>query len=385
MKKLTLASLAVVALLSACGGGGGDGTTTGNGGSDGTGTGTVGTQKTPVNPYTGQAAPGAKTTAVTGQVFNSGATAGATVTAYVLNADGTNGTVIGTATSAADGTFSMTLSQAPYDSASYVRFVATGGTYTSSADHTVQTNGTLELVTPYITTQFNNFIITSLTHVASQRMAQVASGGGTIATAYTTGAGMVLSLIGFTNAILPSDQSAGVSYLALVPGSAGDALSAYADALNAVEAYGVQYDLPSSVSVQVLAQSQLTGTASSTLPNGNAIILGQWQSGVFNPTAPYTLGQLEATGAPPPYAEMHQFMVWEYVNADCNSGNSAPYYARFPLQAGQPNLFTSGQCPTYKNYVNTIDGKVGTNNRSHVLVTTPGYVPQTVPVVGAGS
>ena len=84
-------------------------------------------------------------------------------------------------------------------------------------------------------------------------------------------------------------------------------------------------------------------------------------------------------------AQMHQFMVWEYVNADCNSGNSAPYYARFPLQAGQPDLFTSGQCPTYKNYVNTIDGKVGTNNRSHVLVTTPGYVPQTVPVVGAGS
>lgn len=170
-----------------------------------------------------------------------------------------------------------------------------------------------------------------------------------------------------------------------MPGSSGDALSAYADALNSVEAYGVQYDLPSSVSVQVLAQSQLTGTASSTLPNGNAINIGQWQSGVFNPAAPYTLGQLEANGAPPPYAQVHQFMVWEYVIADCNSGNSAPYYARFPLQAGQPDLFTSGQCPTYKNYVNTIDGKVGTNNRSHVLVTTPGYVPQTVPVVGAGS
>jgi hypothetical protein len=387
MKKMLLASLIASVALAACGGGGGGGGSGTSTGSTGTGTGSTSTNKVPTNPYTNQQAPGASTTTVTGEVYNSGATVGATVAAYLVNADGSNGTAIGTATTGADGTFSMTLSQAPYATASYVRFVATGGTYTSTSDKTTQTNGSLELLTPYVTTAFENFVITPLSNVASQRATQVASTGGTLANAYTSGAGMVLSLIGMTNPILPQDTGTpGVDYLALVPGSSGDTLNAYADALNAIEAYGVQHDLPSSVVDQVLSQSQLTGNASTTLPNGTAINIGQWQSGTFNASATYTLATLESTnGNVPPYAEMHQFMLWEYGHADCASGNYTPYFTRFPLAAGEPNIFTSGgACTTYDTFVSNIDAKVATNQRSLALVTGPGYVPQTTPVVGAG-
>ncbi|GCB06726.1 hypothetical protein [Ralstonia sp. SET104] len=382
MRASILTPLILAGMLGGCGGGG-DATTSVSSASGGAIA--IATQQ-PANPYTGQAAPGTTTTAVTGQVFNSGATVGATVTAYLLNPDGSNGAQIGTATSGTDGLFTMTLTQAPYATASYVRFVATGGSYTSSADHTIQSNDTLELVTPYVTTAFDNFILTPLTHVASARMTQVVSTGGSLPSAYTAGASMVLSLIGFTDSILPNGHStAGIDYLAVVPGSAGDPLNAYADALNAVEAYGVKYDLPSFTSVRLLAQSQLTGTASATLPNGTQINIGQWQNGIFNPVAPYTLASLQSAGAPPPYAQMHQFIVWEYIDADCRSGNNAAYYTRFPLQQGQPNLFTSGQCPTFQSYVSHLDAKVSTNNRSRQLVTSSGYVPQNVPVVGAGS
>lgn len=242
---------------------------------------------------------------MTGEVFNSDATAGATVAAYVLNSDGPNGTQIGMATSGTDGLFSMILTQAPYATASYVRFVASGGIYTSSADHTIQTNDTLELVTPYITIAYNNFVLTPLTHVASERMTQVVLTGGSLSSAYPTGASMVLSLIGFTDSIFASDRgTAGIDYLAVVPCSTGDPLSAYPDALNAVEAYGVENDLPSSTS-GLLARSQLTGTASITLPNETQINIGQWHNGVFSPSAPHTLASLQAAGAPPPHAQMH--------------------------------------------------------------------------------
>lgn len=387
MKKLLLASLIASAALAACGGGGGGSSNPSGAATPASGASSTQAATVPLNPYTNQQAPGASTTTVTGEVYNSGATVGATVAAYLVNADGSNGALVGTATTGTGGTFNMTLNQAPYATASYVRFVATGGTYTSTADKTTQTNGSLELVTPYITTAFDNFVITPLSHVASQRMTQVASTGGKLANAYTSGASMVLPLIGMSDPILPLDTvTGGVNYLALVPGSPGDTLNAYADALNAIEAYGVKYDLPSSVVEQVLSQSQLTGQASTTLPNGAAINIGQWQSGTFNTSATYTLATLEASNSNvPPYADMHQFMMWEYGHADCASGNYTPYFARFPLAAGEPNLFTSGgACTAYNGYVSNIDAKVSTNQRSLALVTGPGYVPQTTPVVGAG-
>ncbi|NPT58723.1 hypothetical protein GNZ13_30245 [Paraburkholderia sp. 5N] len=372
-------------LLTACGGGGGTGAPDAASGASSTST--TSSQAVPTNPYTNQQAPGTSTTTVTGAVFNSAATVGTTVKAYIVNPDGSNGTLIGTATTGSGGTFNMTLARAPYATASYVRFVTTGGTYTSTADSTMQTNNSLELVTPYVTTAFNNFVITPVTYVASQRMVYLVSTGVSLANGYTLGASMVLSMIGGNDAILAQDTGTpGVDYLALVPGSSSDTLNAYADALNQIEAFGVEYDLPSSVAESVLSESQLTGSPSATMPNGSAIYVGQWQSGTFNTAAPYTLADIYAANAVLPSGEMFRFMTWEYAHADCASGNDTPYFIRWPLTSGEPNMFTSGgACTTYGSYVSKINALVSTNHRSAQLVASAGYVPQTVPVVGAGS
>lgn len=406
MKTRILVSLAGIVMLAACGGGGGSaadpGTTSGasapgsasapSGASSPTSTPSTPTP-TPTNPYTGADAPGASTTTVTGEVLNSGATVGATVNAYLVNANGTNGALIGTATTATGGTFSMTLTQAPWATASYVRFVATGGTYTSTADFTTQQNNSIELLTPYVSTAFNNFVITPLTNVASQRTTYATSQGTALPSAYTLGATMVLSLIGGSDAILAGDTgSPGVDYLALVPGTASDTLGTYADSLNEIEAWGVGYNVPSSVAEYALSESMLTGSSSTTAPGGAAINIGQWSGSTFNTSATYTLATLESNTSVPgggglfPASDMGRFLTWEYANADCRSGNDAAYLARWPLASGEPNpLANSSVCTAFETYVQNIDALVSTNQRSNALVTGPGYVPQTVPVVGAGS
>lgn len=312
---------------------------------------------------------------------------------YLVSADGTNGTLIGTATSGTGGTFSMTLMQAPSATASYVRFVATGGTYTSTADFTTQQNNSIELLTPYVTSAFNNFVITPLTSVASQCTTYAASQGTTFPSAYTLGATMVLSLIGGSDAILAGDTgSPGVDYLGLVPGTASDTLSAYADSLNEIEAWGVEYNRPSSVAEYALSESMLTGSSSTTAPGGTAINIGQWAGSSFSTSASFTLAQLESNTSVPgggglfPASDMGRFLTWEYANADCLSGKDTAFLARFPLSSGEPNpLAVSGVCSAFETFVQNIDALVSTNQRSLPLVTDPGFVPQAVPVVGAGS
>lgn len=352
MKIRALISVMMAGMLAACGGGGGGnpgnstsssgGASSPSGASSSSGNGgTTTTQLTPTNPYTGAAAPGASTTTVTGEVFNSGVTVGATVNAYLVNANGTNGALIGTATSVTGGTFSMTLTQAPWATASYVRLVATGGAYTSTADFTTQQNDSIELLTPYVSTAFNNFVITPLTNVASQRTTYAASQGTALPSAYTLGATMILSLIGGSDTLLASDtDSQGVDYLALVPGTASDTLNAYTDSLNEIEAWGVEYNVPSSVAEYALSESMLTGSSSTTAPGGAAINIGQWSGSTFNTSATYTLATLESNTSVPgggglfPASDMGRFLTWEYANADCRSGNDAVYFARWPLAAG---------------------------------------------------
>jgi hypothetical protein len=375
-------SLMLSLLLAACGGGGSGNTGTPT--SPGTSGSTAANAPVALDPYTNQAAPGTPNTSVTGEVFNSGPTAGAVITAYLMNADGTNGMVIGSTTTGAGGAFSLTLTQAPSASANYVRLVATGGTFTSTADGTTQTNGVLELVTPYITTAFNNFIITPLTYLASQRLINAVPSNGTLEKAYTAGASMVVSLIGDPDNILPNNTThAGVDYLALVPGSPADTFNAYADALNAIEVYGVDFDLPSAAVEHVFTKSELTGNPSYMMPDGTSINVGQWQGGTFNPQATYTLATMQPTGYP--YGSMHQYIMWEYANTDCRSGNDAAFYARFPIASGEPATLNTGTCAAFESYVSALNAKVATNHRSASLVATPGYTPSNVPVVGAGT
>jgi hypothetical protein len=169
-------------------------------------------------------------------------------------------------------------------------------------------------------------------------------------------------------------------------------LSAYADSLNEIEAWGVEYNLPSSAVEYALSESMLTGSSSTTAPGGKAINVGQWAGSTFNTSATYTLATLESDTSVPgggglfPASDMGRFLAWEYANADCRSGNDAAYLARWPLVSGEPNPLANSSVGTaFETCVQNIDALVLTNQRSNALVNGPGYVPQTVPVVGAGS
>ncbi|WP_250903363.1 hypothetical protein [Ralstonia pickettii] len=361
MQAKSFAKLAVAAalasLLAACGGGGDSGSAS-NGATGGTGT-TQPQQQQPIDPYTGTAATGTPTAQISGSVV-SGRTASATVTAYLVNPDGSNGASIGQTTTDASGAYSMTLSQTP---SGMIRLVATGGTFTSEADNSTQKNVALQLVAPYVTTSLSNFVITPVTHLASTRFTYLASKGGqTLATAYTTASSAVLQLLTGNDVIAAGNRAhGGVDYLSIVPGSSQDVLNAYADALTAVEYYGVKYDLPSHVAVRLLSSSSDTGTPKTVDANGQAINVGAWVGNTFDENQAVTLASI--SGSAPANDVMSIVLAMNAVQA-CTSGDHTGFYQRFPLATGQSDYLDTTGCTAYTNNLNAIKAKVSTNNRA---------------------
>lgn len=356
--KLTLA-LSLAGLLVACGGGG-DGSAPTSNTSSAPSTPSTPAQQQPIDPYTNQAASGTVTASIAGTVMN-GPTAGATVTAYLLNPDGSNGASLGTATTDASGAFTMTLSQTP---TAMIRLVATGGTFTSEGDNSVQKNDTLELVAPYVTTALSSFVITPISHYASQRLTYLAAKQGkTLATAYTDASSAAMQAVTGNNVIASANRSHnGIDYLSIVPGSAQDTLNTYADALKAIELYAVKYDLPSRTAVRLLAQSYITAFPQSTGVNGQPINVGKWVGNAFDESQPFTLTQMNSSDLP----NTEMMSIVQAMNAvqACVSGDHAAYYQRFPLNQGQSDYLDSTACTTYSNRINDIKAKQATNNRS---------------------
>ena len=350
--KLVLAA-SLAALLAACGGGGGDSTSVQAAAP------VVPQVKLPTDPYTGKDAAGTPTAGITGSVINA-ATAGATVTAYLLNPDGSNGASLGTATTDANGAFSLTLSQMP---TAMIRLVATGGTFTSEGDASVQKNDSLELVAPYVTTALSNFVLTPLTNAASQNLKYLAGTQGKALTeAYTTASSAVLQLVTGNNVIAGNNRAhGGVDYLAIVPGSAQDSLNAYGDAVTAIEYYGVDHDLPSRVVVRALAQSNAAGKLSTTTPDGQAINVGKWVGTAFDETAVFTLAQVSGGY---PATDLQSIVQAMNAAKACASGDHSGYYQRYPLPTGQTDYLDAVACTTYTNKINTIKAKTATNNRN---------------------
>lgn len=351
-----IASASFAIAMAACGGGGG--------GDDG---GSSNPPPTPVpttanDPYTGQPATGTPTNQISGSVV-SGPTNGATVTAYVLNPDGSNGNAIGTAITDATGAFSMSLTENPRG---MIRLVATGGTFTSEADGSTQKNTSLELVAPYVTSTLTNFVVTPVTHIASQRISYLASKGGkTLAEAYTTASSAVLQLLSGVNVIASTDRArGGINYLSIAPGSAQDALNTYADVLTAIEYYGVRHDLPSHVSVRVLSDSSITGTPSQFGADGQPITVGAWVGDSFNETQPVTVDQL-STGQPANDI-LSLVMTMNAVKA-CASGDHSGYYQRYPLAPGQADYLDATACTAHTNNFNELKAKASSNNRSKYI------------------
>lgn len=349
VKLIAAASFAIA--MAACGGGGG-------GDDDGGNSNPPPTPTTANDPYTGQPAAGTPTNQISGSVV-SGPTNGATVTAYVLNPDGSNGNAIGTAITDTSGAFSMSLTENPRG---MIRLVATGGTFTSEADGSTQKNTSLELVAPYVTSTLTNFVVTPVTHIASQRITYLAKGGKSLAEAYTTASSAVLQLMSGVNVIASTDRArGGINYLSIAPGSAQDALNTYADVLTAIEYYGVRHDLPSHVSVRVLSESSITGTPSQVGADGQPIIVGAWVGGTFNETQPVTVDQL-STGQPANDI-LSLVMTMNAVKA-CESGDHSGYYQRYPLAPGQSDFLDPTACTAFTNNMNAIKAKVATNQRS---------------------
>lgn len=352
-----MAAISMTAFLAACGGGGGGSSPAS--GNTGTSTPTVPTAQNAVDPYTGQPATGTATQQISGSVV-SGPTSGATVTAYVLNADGSNGSAIGATTTDASGAFSMSLTQAP---TGMLRLVATGGTFTSEADSSTQKNVSLELVAPFVTSNLNTFVITPLTHYASQRISYLANQGKSLTEAYTTASSSALQIVNGLDVIASANRThGGVDYLSIVPGSSQDTLNAYSDALTALEYYGVKYDLPSHTTLRVLVDTSVAGVDGVTDQSGQAVNVGQWSNGTFDETLPLTVASM--TGNISVVDGVTGIVQQMNAAAACTSGDHTGYYARFPLASGQTDYLDTATCATYTANMNAITAKVSTNNRS---------------------
>lgn len=298
----------VLMTLAACGGGGG-GSSTGT--PVGTAPGPAPTVPTLPNnpspaptppvavnatdPYTGQPASGTPATMISGMVV-SNVTTGAIVKAYEVKADGSNGALIGTSSSTgADGKFVVQFANAP---TGMVRFVAEGGAFKSEADGSTQANVSTELVAPYVTSDLNFFVITPATHIVSHLVAYKAKSGTPLTQAYTASVSTLFSLTG-PNVILKDDSRAGVTMLKTVPGAAGDSLNTYQDLLTAIEWFGVRYDLPSSVVVNVFASyAEKDFPLAGVNGSGTPINVGKWVNGRFDESVAYTFDELTAQRQP---------------------------------------------------------------------------------------
>jgi hypothetical protein len=352
---LTGTLLASILSLAACGGGGGSSSTTT--GSNGSSTSTQPVNNNPIDPYTNAPATGSLTAQISGEVV-SGPTTGATVTAYVLNADGSNGNAIGSTVTDASGDYTMTLTQQP---TGMIRLVATGGTFTSEADNSTQKNVSMELVAPYVTTTLDSFVITPLTHYASQRIPYLITQGKTLAQAYTTASSAALSLVTQADAIDGDTSHAGVDYLSIVPGLAQDTLNAYSDALKALEYFDVEFDLPSHTGLRILVATSLAGKDGVVDQNGNPVNVGAWSSGVWTDDITPTVATM--TGGTSVQDDVYNIVVWMNEVQACTSNSTAALYARFPSLT---TIFPTLSCTTIESDMNAITNLIPTNSRTTI-------------------
>lgn len=347
MKKLS-ALLTIVTIVMVCGcGGGSGGSTTGNAPQT-IPTPPVTAPTTVTNPLTGTAAPGNPTTTLYGIAY-----AGASVTAYNVQSDGSSGSVIaGPVTSTVDG-FTLTFTSAP---TGWVRLVATGGTKTRTVDNTVQPGGTMQLVTPFITTSQNNLKITPLTDIAANVMAANAKKGASLADAFSAGMHSMLEL-DIANILMISMSDTTV-YLNALKGAIKSDKTYYdaqspqsAELLMGLDNLGVLLDMPTKDVTRIVGQSAQSGYLLSGIDGtGKDINAGAWVGTTFDPAAPQTLKALmndkvldsekvtnTASGtkvAPRVVDFVSKYMVMDVMldNA-CHGGGVLAFTSRYPFYA----------------------------------------------------
>lgn len=375
MKTLKILAITAMVVVAGCGGGG----SSSNSGSTTPTTPPTTTATVVTNPLTGAAAPGVATTSIRGAAY-----AGAVVTAYGVQPDGSAGAALGApATVDLNGYFAITTTSAPMG---MVRLVAVGGKVIRAADNTVQPGGTLVLVAPFVTTEYNDFTISPLTDIAANAMAYQASKGTTLALAFSAGMQNLLSLDG-ANALLMQDKAV---YLNVLKGAVKSD-STYYDAqsphskelLDGLEYLGVMLDLPSTAVAKVVGASAQGGYAAGGIDGaGNAINAGAWSNGVFVPTAAMTLKALmdaktpdlqkvsdAATGGKvaPRLAELvSRYLISDFLmDAACRSGSSLLYTTRYPFyQVDAQGKMVAADCSAAAQRLLVLKAHLDTNNSS---------------------
>lgn len=349
--------------------------------------GTAPTQPTPnptpttvTNPLTGSAAPGSPTRIIYGI-----AAPGATITAYGVQANGSSGSALGASVTADNsGNFTVNTTEAPMG---MVRLVATGGTLVRVLDNSTQPAGTQQLVTPFVTTSYNNFKISPLTDIAASIMTSRASKGESLANAFSAGARSVLDL-DLANALMQQDSTV---YLNLLKGSVKSDIRYYdaqsneaRELLMGLEALGVLLDLPAKDVARVVgAAAQSDYAATGMDGSGAAIVAGAWTNGTFDPAAPTTLKALmdakipeaqkvtHSTGAkvvPRLNEYVRKYMVMDFMmDAACASDSSAFFSMRYPFyQLDSQGRMPAADCASAAQRVADLRARISTNNSSRM-------------------
>ena len=327
---------------------------------------------TVTNPLTNSAAPGTATTTLYGYAYD-----GASVTAYNVQPDGSSGAALAGPIKVSSGVFTLTFANAP---TGWVRLVATGGTKTREFDNTVQPGGTMQLVTPFITTSQNNLRITPLTDIAANVMEAHAKKGATLADAFTTGMRTMLELDS-ANLVMLSDTTV---YLNALKGAIQGDKTYYdsqspdsAELLNGLDALGVALDMPTKDVTRVVGASAQGGYQLSGVDGSNNIInAGAWVGGSFDPAAPQTLKALmtaklsDSVNGPAVVPRLNEY-VNRYIIMDnklnnaCLNGAVQTFASRYPFYVLTPQgTIPPEACAAASARLNALRARVATNQSS---------------------
>lgn len=369
---------ALVAMVAGCGGGGGSDSNSGGSPvaqvpTNPTTPTTPTAPATVTNPLTGSAAPGTPTTTLYGSAYEN-----ASVTAYNVQPDGSQGAVIGGPVKASPtGVFTMTFATAP---TSWVRLVATGGTKTREFDNTVQPGGTMQLVTPFITSSQNDLKITPVTDIAANVLTAKAKQGATLADAFTSGMRAVLGLDS-ANLVMLSDTTV---YLNVLKGSVvSDKTYFPAQSTNSIELLygldllGVALDMPTKDVMRVVGDAaQADYPASGVDGSNNVINAGAWANGTFDPAAAQPLKALmtaklaDSVNGPAVVPRLNEY-VNRYIIMDnllykaCLSGSTQVFTTRYPFYALTPQgTIPTADCTAATARRDALQARVETNQSS---------------------
>ena len=325
---------------------------------------------------TGTAAPGVATQTIRGTAY-----VGASVTAYSVQANGSAGAALGVPTTAdINGQFVITATAAPLGP---VRLVAVGGTVARAADNTIQPGGSLELITPFVTTEYNNFKISPLTDIAASAMASSARNGATLANAFVEGMQRLLEL-DVANAVFLQDKSV---FLNVLKGSVKSDTTYYGaqslqgqELLNGLEYLGVMLDLPAQAVVKAVgAAAQSSYALANVDGTGMPISVGTWANNTFNPGATATLKSLrdaktpdaqKVTGpagtsvAPRLNEYVSRYFIMDFVmDTACRSNASLYFTSRYPYyQVDAQGKMFAADCSAAAQRIAELKARVATNN-----------------------